>query len=167
MGSEMPAARRRARTPQGYDVVTSKKTATQLPTDGDIVRMVKLCGLSRSGKLLRAWNDCPEVDAIVDTGATVTVVSRSLAELAGAEIVPGVQILHGRPRDAAWMVIRLNVPGCRRSKQLVVVDDRVAASAGPRAFMILGHDYLRSNNAQISYDNDKGLVSCPPQRRRV
>lgn len=146
--------------------MSRKKTAAQLPTDGDIIRRVKLCGLSRNGRLLRPWNSCPEVDAIVDTGATVTIVSRAIAELAGAEIVPGLQILHGRPRAATWIAIRLDVPGCRRSKQLVVVDDRVAASAGPRAFMILGHDYLRSNSTQINYANDKGLVSCPPHRRR-
>jgi hypothetical protein len=137
----------------------------EAPTQGDIVRKVKLCGLSRSSKPLRAWKDCPEVDALVDTGATCTIITRTLAELAGAEILPNAQILHGRPRDAAWMIVQLKAPGCHRSKHLVVVDDRVAATAGPRAFMILGHDYLRARRARIDYGSDH-LLSCPSRRSR-
>ena len=133
------------------------------PTQGDIVRKVKLCGLSRGGRPLHRPSDCPEVDALIDTGATVTIVSRTLAELTGAEILPGIQILHGRPRDAAWMSLRLIAAGCGWSKHLVVVDDRLAASAGPRAFMILGHDYLRDHHAQIDYGNGTS-VRCPPRR---
>ena len=134
------------------------------PTQGDIVRKVKLCGLSRGGKLLRSWRDCPEVDALVDTGATVTIISRTLAELAGAEIVSDLQILHGRPRDGALMAIKLAAPGCSRSVHLVVVDDRRAETAGPRAFMILGNDYLQNNRARIDYATNGNFVRCPPRK---
>lgn len=143
---------------------STRASVPRSPTDGDIVRKVKLCGLSKSGKPLRPWRDCPEVTALIDTGATVTIISRTLAELAGAQIVPGVQILHGRPRDAALMAVKLAAPGCGRSTLLVVVDDRRAATAGPRAFMILGHDYLRKNHTRIDFE-DAGAVRCPPRRR--
>ena len=138
-------------------------SAPRSPTQGDIVRKVKLCGLSRGGKLLRLWRDCPEVDALIDTGATVTIISRTLAELAGAEIVPDLQILHGRPHDGALLAIKLASPGCGRSEHLVVVDDRRAATAGPHAFMILGSDYLQDHCVRIDYANGI-LVSCPPRQ---
>jgi predicted aspartyl protease len=138
--------------------------AVRSPSQGDIVRRVKLCGLSKKGKLLRPWSDCPEVDALIDTGATITIISRTIAELAGAVIVSDLQILHGRSQDGALMAIKLASPGCRRSTHLVVVDDRSAATAGPRAFMILGHDYLRKNHAQIDYTDEGASVRCPPRK---
>jgi len=140
------------------------KASTQPPTDGDIVRKVKICGLSRSGRALRHWSECPEVDALVDTGATATIISRALAELAGAEIMSNFQILHGRPQDAAWMTLQLDVPGCSRSKHLVVVSDRRAATAGPRAFMLLGHDYLHKHHVRIDYTADGSRLCCPSKR---
>lgn len=130
---------------------------------GDIIKKVKICGLAKSGKLfkpVRATRDWPEVKAIVDTGATASVITRTLADLAGAEVIPGMRTNQGRACDGAFMVIHL--PGCRPSYHVVIVDDRLAASAEPNAFMILGHDYLQDNRARIDYDNGE-VVSCPPR----
>lgn len=140
-----------------------KAAAPRVPTDGDIVRRVKLCGVSKGGKLLRPWSECPEVDALIDTGATITIISRTLAKLAGAQIVSGSQILHGRSHDGALLAVKLDAPGCGQSTLFVVVDDRAAATAGPRAFMLIGHDYLQNNHARIDY-GDTDLVRCPPRR---
>jgi len=130
------------------------------PTDGDLIRTVRLRGLSRNGRSRGSL----EVEALVDTGATVTIVSNAIAKLAGAEIIPGGQFLHGRPQKAAWMIIQLD--GCTRSKHLVVVNDRVAATAAPRASMLLGHDYLHKHEARIDYTKDGDSLSCPPQKRK-
>jgi hypothetical protein len=130
---------------------------------GDIVKKVKLSGLVRRGKLLKpvhAVRDWPEVEAIVDTGATASVITRTLADLAGAEIIPGLRTYRGRSCDGALMALHLE--GCRPSYHMVVVDDRLAATAEPSAYMILGHDYLQDNRARIDYDNGE-LVTCPPR----
>jgi len=130
---------------------------------GDIVRKVKLCGLVRRGKkleLVRDWDECPEINALIDTGASASVITRTLAELAGAEVMPGLKKLHGRLRDGAFMAVRLT--GCGPSPHVVVVDDQLAAEAAPDAFMILGHDYLQDNRARIDYANGD-LVTCPPR----
>jgi hypothetical protein len=132
------------------------------PTDGDIIRTVRLHGLSPSGRS----RDSIEVRALVDTGATVTIVSNAIAKLAGAEIIPGGQFLHGRTQKAAWMTIQLDAPGCTRSKHLVVVNDRVAATAAPRASMLLGHDYLHKHEARIDYTKHGDALSCPPRKRK-
>jgi hypothetical protein len=131
---------------------------------GDIVKKVKLCGLVRRGKLLqpvRAPRDWPTVEAIVDTGATASVITQAIADLAGAEVIPGLRTYQGRSCNGALMVLRL--AGCKPSYHMVVVDDRLAASAGPQAFMILGHDYLQDNRARIDYGNGE-VVSCPPHQ---
>lgn len=130
---------------------------------GDIVKKVKICGLSRSGKLLkpnRPARDWPEVLALVDTGATASVITRAFADLAGAEVIPGLRTHQGRACDGALMVIHLD--GCRPSYHMVIVDDQLAKAAEPNAFMILGHDYLQDNRARIDYDNGE-VVSCPPR----
>jgi hypothetical protein len=137
---------------------------------GDIVKKVKICGLARSGKLLkpsRPTRDWPEVEAIVDTGATASVITRALADLAGAEVIPGLRTHQGRACDGALMVLHL--AGCRPSYHMVVVDDRLVEAAESSAFMILGHDYLQDNRARIDYGNGE-VVSCPsrkPPKRRT
>jgi hypothetical protein len=130
---------------------------------GDIVKTVKICGLAKSGELLKpvhATRDWPEVEALVDTGATASVITRTLAELAGAEIIPGLRTHKGQACDGALMVLQL--AGCKPSYHMVIVDDRLAASAEPQAFMILGHDYLQDQRARIDYDNGE-VVTCPPR----
>jgi len=130
---------------------------------GDIIRKVKLGGLTlRNGRweLIKPWQDCPEVDALIDTGSTASVITRAIAELAGAEIVPETRKLHGRWYDGAHMAVLLE--GCGPSKHLVIVNDRIAAlAAAPQVYMILGHDYLQDNRTRIDYGNGK-IVTCPP-----
>ena len=145
----------------GLDAIVQGPTLEGSYVVGDIVKKVKLCGLERRGRLLkpvRAPKDWPEIEAIVDTGATASVITRTLASLAGAEIIPGLRTYRGRSCDGALMVLRL--AGCRPSYHMVVVDDRLAATAEPSAYMILGHDYLQDNRARIDYD-DGELVTCP------
>lgn len=130
---------------------------------GDIVKKIKLCGLAFEGDVLtpvHAQRDWPEVKALVDTGATSSVITRTLAELAGAKIMPGTKTFRGGLLDGAMVVIQ--VPGCKPSYHHVVVDDGLAADAEPHAFMILGHDYLQDNRVRIDYDNGE-VVTCPPR----
>jgi hypothetical protein len=129
----------------------------------DIVKKVKICGLARSGKRLkpvRATKDWPTVEALVDTGATASVITRALADLAGAEIITDLRTHQGRACDGALMV--LHMAGCRPSYHMVIVDDRLVKAAEPH-FMILGHDYLQDNRARIDYNN-AAVASCPPRR---
>ena len=53
-------------------------SSAHYPTQGDVVRKVKCRGLSRGSRLLHRLSFCPEVDALVDTGALVTIISRTL-----------------------------------------------------------------------------------------
>jgi len=131
---------------------------------GDIIKKIKICGLR--GKLFKPVypaRDWPEVKALVDTGSTASVITRALADLAGAEVVPGMRTHQGRACDAALM--KLHLPGCRPSTHVVIVDDRLAANAEPEAHMILGHDYLQDNRARIDYASGE-LVSCPSVRKQ-
>jgi len=130
---------------------------------GDIIQKLKLCGLTFDGEVLKpihAPRDWPEVKALVDTGATSSVITRTLAELAGAKIMPNTKTFRGGRLDGAMVAIQ--VAGCKPSYHHVVVDDELAANAEPHAFMILGHDYLQDNRARIDYANGD-LVTCPPR----
>lgn len=130
---------------------------------GDIVKKIKLCGLAFDGDVLKPVHeqrDWPAIKALVDTGATSSVITRTLAELAGAKIMPDTKTFRGGLLDGAMVVIQL--PGCKPSYHHVVVDDELAASAEPHAFMILGHDYLQDNRVRIDYDNGE-IVTCPPR----
>ena len=131
---------------------------------GDIISKVKLCGLSRDGKLQRDWRRCPEVDALVDTGATATVIPRYLAALAGARVVPGLRHMQRRPYDGAMVALR--VEGCPVSPHVAVVSDRLASRAKPAAEIILGHDYLQDNRVRIDYEDRRPGVTCPPRKPR-
>jgi hypothetical protein len=149
------------------DLARRRQDAEALVNDhvGDVVRKVKLCGLARDGKKLHA--DCPEVDALIDTGATVTIISRAIAQLVGAEVVPGIiRRWKGRPCAGAMITVQLIESGCGPSTHLVAVDDRLAATAAPYAFMILGQDYLKRNRTQTGYQGQKDSVRCPPRARR-
>jgi hypothetical protein len=117
----------------------------------DIVRKVKLCGLTFGGELRRDWSDCLEVDALV-TETTTSVISRKLAELAGAEVARGARTFRGPLHDGALVALQLE--GYKPSHHFVVVDDRLAETAKPPALMILGRDYLQDNRVRIDPESD-------------
>jgi len=131
----------------------------------DIVRTIRLCGLTLRGKTLKpvqektAW---PRVKALVTSinvdSSDASVITRKLAKRAGAQIIPGLRTHRGRVYDGALMVLHMS--GCQPTYHMVVVDDQLAATAGSRARMLLGRDYFEDNRALIT--DDGGLLVCPP-----
>lgn len=141
---------------------------------GEIVRKVKLCGIDVArGEMIGA---CSTVNAIIDTGATKSVISRAVAQkIAGAELLK--LPIEGREVPTKLAAVHLKARRCKVRPLVVAVDDalvRRAGSApdGSRIDMILGHDYLQAQkNATITFDQRRGddvacdLPSKTPRRR--
>ena len=126
---------------------------------GDADLKVKLCGLIHRGdrlELVHDWNDCPEVDALVDTEAYASVITCALAERAGAKIMPGLRTFRGRAYAGALMALELE--GCARSNHVVIVDDRLVAEAESHGGMILGCDYLSDHRVRIDEVRSENVI---------
>ena len=110
------------------------------------------------------------VDAIADTGASVTVVSRRVAKAAGVVIDPDV------PAHITGAVGRLKVPvglavllpsgcGCEPEAVLVAVSDRITKNAG--AEVILGHDYMQRAHMAVHPQPRRAACAPPTTRARA
>lgn len=118
---------------------------------GDVIRKVKVC-VRRNGRLAR----CATVPALVDSGSTKTVIGRQLADALGVKVERQAVTLETSGRrlkhfDAAALELLLGVKGCPPVRTNVVVDDGLAAKAGPRAEMILGTDYMQQGRIAILF----------------
>ena len=132
---------------------------------GDIFRKVDICGLTEEGKQL----GCTAANALIDPGATKTVISRALAKKLGGSLISGYKAtVEGRDVPLKLAGVTLRAPGCDIDALTVAVDDTLVARAGHPAEMILGHDYLQHKRAAARYGNreDDHEIVCRSARLR-
>jgi hypothetical protein len=140
---------------------------------GDIWRRIDICGLTENARRLRQAND---VLALVDTGASKTVISTKLSTLLGGSVLMKIP-MEGRRVPSKLIAIRMQAPGCGEHPIVVAVDDDLVDRAGrnpegEQADVILGHDYLEAERAVLKYLERGDDVRCeatpplPPQTRR-
>ena len=134
---------------------------------GDVIRKVDLWGLSEGGELRgRAL----AVTAIVDTGATRTVMGRDLGLRLAASFIRR-ETIEGRPVPVMLALVRLHATGCEPRALLVAVDDALASRGGTDrrgqpVEVILGHDYLEAEAAAVRYGKRGDQVLCKSDRLR-
>lgn len=134
---------------------------------GDIYRKVKICGL-RDGKPVA----CETVTALLDSGATVSVIGRDLATRLGGHLLTGAEQLEGRKLDLMAAEVKVKALDCGPRRKPVVVDDPLMKRAGGRAQMIVGSDYMQRTRMAILLSTepaDEG-VACrrgKPARARA
>ena len=117
---------------------------------GDIFSRVELLGLDAEGD--------PQghavARAIVDTGASISIISRKLArELRGVSL-PALAVIEGKMRRGAMVAMRPARAGCKLVAVAVVVDDELVARAGEGAAMIFGHDYMQKQRVAVYMHED-------------
>ena len=128
---------------------------------GDIWRRIDICGLTENARRLRQASD---VLALVDTGASKTVISTRLSTLLGGSILMQIP-MEGRRVPSKLTAIRLQAPGCGEHPVVVAVDDDLVDRAGlnpegEKADVILGHDYLEAERTTLRYLERGDDVRC-------
>ena len=91
------------------------------------------------------------VPGVVDTGATISVISENAAKSIGAQLVRDAVSLDGVYHAIAIVEIRVDATGCGWRRWPVVVSNGLAARAGPDASMIVGHDYLQQWRGRLVF----------------
>lgn len=125
---------------------------------GNIIRTAQVIAVDAEGN---AVGRPRRLRALLDTGATATVISRRLAKsLGGHAMGEGYSFLEGKPVGAK--VIRIHVAGRNCPPQVIVamVDDEAARRARPGATIIVGHDYLQRSLCRLRYDTDPHEMDC-------
>jgi hypothetical protein len=118
---------------------------------GDIYRTVQICGVDDKGDV-RA---CRDVKALLDTGATRSVIGSALAERLQGAIQPKGTEIEGR--EVPLMAARFGVraPDCIPWRNPVIVDDDLVERAGARAGMILGTDYMQRRDMVLLLSDNR------------
>jgi len=117
---------------------------------GDVLATVDLLGLDAEGRPQRT----AAARALVDTGASISIISKELALACGALELPAVAMLEGKMRRGAMLALRPAEPRCAYVALAVVVDDALLERA--RVAMILGHDYLQKQRVAIYMHEEEG-----------
>lgn len=130
---------------------------------GEVRITVGLAGVNSDGDMIPSR--AVRREALVDTGATMTVISRRVAEDAGVVIaenrIETIQTAGGRVRyHPAWVL--LQAPDCKLLTLLVAVSDAAADRAD--AEIILGHDYMQ--RARMVVAPADRAAGCKVYRRR-
>jgi hypothetical protein len=128
---------------------------------GDLYKKVWVYGL-KDGKVTAAKPAA--VKALVDTGATLTILSSRVVEYLQARTVPLFAYLDGIAYTSASVGVIVDAKGCKAVPLMVVVDDQLASKAGQGADMILGHDYQQNQRMVLSLDNmqERQTARCRP-----
>lgn len=103
--------------------------------------------------------------AVVDTGATVTVVPRQILRDLKHKTLPAYAkvYLHGEAFPQAFFLMsEEDVADSRPHFQLAAVSDEYASRSGDGIDFILGHDYLQAAKAVLRYNAVPHTVSCEP-----
>lgn len=135
---------------------------------GELIRDVLIWAPSARNK----YHDPAEYRAVVDTGATITVIPDRIVDELGIDFVDDFAQIEGRIVPLA--LIRLQVTAdngrsCKPTMLIAAVSSSLAARAGKdrqgrRIDLILGHDYLQRAKAVLRYD-DPHTVECVPMQR--
>jgi hypothetical protein len=128
---------------------------------GEILRKVKVCGLDVEGNV----RGCRVVDAIVDTGATQSVIGSELAHELGGQHIGVAAMVEGHKVPGTVLMVELDASRCTPQAAAVIVDDGLAERAAP-AQMVLGHDYMQRTRVGILFSNEPAetKVACHPRR---
>lgn len=134
---------------------------------GDIIHKIEVCGITGDGTPKK----CVVANAIVDTGATTTVISPALSANVQAGRTQTKATIEGRKVPVDLTMMKLQARGCDYSIVAAAVDEKISARAGEvdgkRIDVILGHDYLQRRQAVLAYGDrtEKHSVTCRGGRR--
>jgi predicted aspartyl protease len=119
---------------------------------GDIIRKVEVCSLTEGGKRGR----CETVDALIDTGASSTVISDRLAARLGGASLPTAYhaTIEGKAFPRKLTSVKLKERACGLEALAVVVSNTLVARAARPVEVVLGHDYLQRKRVALMYDED-------------
>lgn len=129
---------------------------------GDIIRKITVCGLDGAGNPL----NCRTVTALIDTGATQTVLSSKIDKELGGFQIPQTAKIEDREVRQRLAAVELDAPGCRANVVAAAVDDKLIRRAGKGPDgkpiqAILGHDYLQRERGALRYaPNGKSEAAC-------
>lgn len=117
---------------------------------GDIVRKIEVCSLTAEGV---QGKTCATVDALIDPGASSTVISSALAKRVGGKSLPKklTATIEGRRFPLKLTTVKLHAPDCDIAPITAVVSDELLARAGLRVDALLGHDYLQRKRVALLY----------------
>jgi hypothetical protein len=129
---------------------------------GDIVTTIEICGIDEHSHTVH----CRKLSALVDTGASQTVISAKLAESLGGMKLPYPTGIEERDIPQCLAAVHLEAPGCRMNVVAAAVDDELLsrAGAGPDGKpldVILGHDYLQRERGALRYGTkSESTIAC-------
>lgn len=109
---------------------------------GEIKVGIKLQGLTTAGKLI--GERAAKSSALVDTGASKTIVSEAVAKAANIKplgLKGGVAGVMGAGEVETGLAVVM-AEGCKPQPLVVGISDKVAKAAG--ADVLLGHDYMQA-----------------------
>lgn len=129
---------------------------------GEIRIPVRIQGIDEDGDL--RGSGFVEIEALLDTGSSMTVVSPAVA--AAAKIVTmGYRIpvigATGGSRVVNTGLALVMANGCVERPMVVGIDDVLTKNAG--ADIILGHEYMQT--AKMTLKPYAHSATCPPRRR--
>lgn len=133
---------------------------------GDIVRKVDICSVTSAGNP----GTCATVYALIDPGASSTVISARLAKRLGGKLLParyGASI-EGRKHPVKLTAIKLHAPSCTEAVIPAVVSEQLVARAKLDVDMLLGHDYLQRKRVALLYAETPAehKAACTTSRAR-
>jgi len=117
---------------------------------GDILKKVEICQLTQGG----VKSHCETVDALIDPGASSTVITSELAKRLRGGVFPHKfdATIEGRKFPLKLIAVKLDAPGCVDDTPLtVVVGSELVARAQHDVEMLLGHDYLQKRHVALQY----------------
>lgn len=128
---------------------------------GDIFRKIDLWGLTEGAKRL---GSAPKTQALVDPGASKTVISTRLAKKLRGKFLMEIPI-EGRKVWTKLTAIQLDAARCGEQPIVVAVDDQLVRRAGDGpdgkpVEVILGHDYLEAERVGLRYEERGDEVAC-------
>ncbi len=130
---------------------------------GDILRKVEICQLTQDGVKRR----CETVDALIDPGASSTVITSELATRLRGGVFPSKfdATIEGRKFPLKLTAVKLDAPGCTADTPMtVVVGSDLVARAEHKVDMLLGHDYLQKRHVALQYAErtEAQTAACAP-----
>jgi hypothetical protein len=129
---------------------------------GDIIRTLEIYDLRSSKRgLTVSTRPAALVQAVVDAGASLTVVPRRVARQVRSVVQPiGRVNLEGRLYPVRLMMVRLVGPNWAPKLVSVVVSDELAArTATEGVSAVLGHEYTQKDHVGIFFSSSPAATS--------